>query len=183
MGFDKLIDFVINFIADFLPVFVVKAWQKSVVLRSGKLRYKILWAFKYNPIKGPGIYLKVPFLWDPVTHDVVTTTTTTTPQTVKTKDGKSVTVQLTIKYNISDVEAYTTTIYDAEDAILDIAKGEAMRLINDTDLADCSDITSLSNDITKQLKNKVKKYGIQIEQATLTDFIETRNYRLFGVDR
>lgn len=170
MGFEKIIDFLLSLIEDILPCFTVKAWQETAVLRFGR----------YHRSKGPGLYWKFPFFDNPVPYSVVTTTITTKAQTVLTKDGKSITIRQVIKYKIIDVKLMTTEIYDADDAILDLAQGLTMNQVNGMTFSECANVVSISNDLTKKLRNEVKKYGIYIEQQTITDFIETRNYRLFN---
>ncbi len=169
MGFEKLIDFLFEFLADILPFHVVKVFEKCVVLRFGKI---------YS-IREAGIHLKIPFADNPICIVCVTTTIETPVQTLLTKDLKAVSVKSVIKYSVPDVRLYTETIYDATDAIEDIAQGLIMTAVNGANYSECYDTTTLSNTLTKRLRNEVKKNGIYIEQQTITNFIETRNYRLF----
>ncbi len=74
----------------------------------------------------------------------------------------------------------TTEIYDCTDAIIDLAEGHIMNEVNNATYEECRDTLSLSNTITKKVRNEVKRYGVAIEQITLTSFIKTRNYRLFN---
>jgi regulator of protease activity HflC (stomatin/prohibitin superfamily) len=172
MGFDRIVDFIISLIEDFLPCFIVKQYQTAVVLRNGRI----------HRIRSGAFCWKIPFLDDPHVYTTVTTTIATPTQTIKTGGDKpvSVTTAAIIKYRIEDARLYTSEIYDADDAITDIAQGHIMSKINGLGIEECNDINSLSNEITKKLRAEVKKYGIYIEQLTLTDFIETRNFRLFN---
>lgn len=169
MGLEKILDFILEFINDFLPFFIVKEWQKSVVLRFGKV----------HRVKEKGLYLKWPFIETPFTHVVVTTTIETPVQSVVTSDGFEVTTKAIIKYNISDVVAHTTQIFDAADALIDFTQGHIMNEINTHSYEECRDTLTLSNTITKKVRNEVKKYGVYVDQITLTNFIKTRNIRLF----
>lgn len=170
MGLEKLIDFIFEFITDILPFYVVKVYEKAVVLRFGKV----------HKIKGQGVWFKIPFVDNPVTYTVVTTTIETPVQTLVTNDDKDVSIKAVVKYNINDVEIHTTSIYDAADAISDITQGHIMNECNNMTYNECRDTLSLSNIITKKVRNEVKRYGIYIEQITLTNFIKTRNIRLFN---
>lgn len=170
MGFEKLIDFIISLLSDFMPFYVVNVYEKAVVLRFGRI-YRI---------KDQGFYWKIPFVDNPLYTIFVTTTIETPVQTLSTKDGKTVSVKSVVKYNIQDVQIYTESIYDATDAIVDLAQGHIMTSVNTADFSECQDITTLSNTLTKKLRNEVKKYGIYIEQQTVTNFIETSNIRLFN---
>lgn len=170
MGLDKIIDFILQFILDFLPVFVVKEWQKSVVLRNGRI----------HRVKNKGMHLKIPFIDEPVTYVTVTTTMETPTQTLITKDGLEVTMQTVIKYWINDVVLHTTEIYDATDAISDITQGHVANEVNNHTYDECRDTTALGHTISKKVRAEVKKYGVGIESITFTNFIRTRNVRLFG---
>jgi regulator of protease activity HflC (stomatin/prohibitin superfamily) len=170
MGFEKIIDFILQFLKDFLPFFVVKQYEKAVVYRFGKV----------HKIRGEGFWLKIPFVDDPTHYIYITTTLETPIQTLMTKDNKGITVKTIIKYNLFDVELHSTTIYDAVDALSDITQGHIMHEANSLTYEECKDTAQLGNTIAKKVRSDVKKYGITIEQITLTNFIETRNYRLFN---
>jgi regulator of protease activity HflC (stomatin/prohibitin superfamily) len=169
MGLEKLIDFIIQFLADFLPFFITKEWQKTVLLRFG-----VIYA-----VYGKGIHFKIPFADEPVNYSVVPTTMETSNQTLVTADGCEVTMKSVIKYSIFDVELLTTEIYDATDALMDITEGHQMNQVNIHTYEECRDTISLGNEITKKVRSEVKKYGVHIEAITVTNFVKTRNYRLF----
>lgn len=170
MGLEKIIDFILQFLKDFLPFFVVKQYEKAIVYRFGKI-YKL---------RDEGFWLKIPFVDDPETHIHITTTLATPVQTVITKDGKAVSIKAVIKYNIFDVTMYASSIYDAVDALSDITQGFIMLAVNNQTYEECRDVDELSNTISIKTRAAAKKNGIGVEQVTLTNFIETRNYRLFN---
>jgi len=170
MGLEKIIDFILSLFWDFWPLFKVQVYQKCVVLRNGKI-YRVV---------GDGLWWKLPFIDEPNHYTVVTTTIATKAQTVRTKDGKNITIRSIIKYSINDVALHIESINDSDDAIIDFAQGHTMTKISSLDYSECSDISAISSELTKKLRNEVKKYGIYIEQQTITDFVETRNYRLYN---
>jgi regulator of protease activity HflC (stomatin/prohibitin superfamily) len=170
LGLEKIIDFILQFLKDFLPFFVVKQYEKAIVYRFGKV-YKL---------RGEGIWFKIPFADDPEIHIYITTTLPTPVQTVITKDGKAVSIKAVIKYNIFDVVLYSTSIYDTVDALSDMTQGHIMIAVNRLTYEDCRDIEELNNTVSKKARADAKKNGIEVEQVTLTNFIETRNYRLFN---
>lgn len=170
MGLDKIIEFLLGLISDLMPFYVVNVYEKTVVLRGGKI----------HRVKDQGFYWKIPFLDNPVSYMIATTTMETPVQSLITKDGRSVSIKTIIKYYLSDVELHTTAIYDATDAVSDLTQGHVMSETNSLNYEECRDTAALGNTITKKVRNEVKRYGIYIEQITLTNFIETRNYRLFN---
>ncbi len=170
MGIERLLDFIFEFINDILPFYVVDVYERSVVLRFGKV----------NRVRGGGFWWKIPFADKPITYAVVTTTMETPVQSLVTKDDKEVSIKSVVKYNISDVELHTTSIYDAADAISDLTQGHIMNECNNLTYDECRDTYTLGSAITKKVRNEVKKHGIYIEQITLTNFIKTTNIRLFN---
>jgi regulator of protease activity HflC (stomatin/prohibitin superfamily) len=108
--FDKLIDFIIEFIDQILPVIVIKEYDEGAFFRFGK----------YKKIIGPGLHFKIPFIDSVDTHTVVTTTMTLPAQSVVTKDGVSVVIKAQIKYEIEDLSVFAVKVYDAIYAIYDM---------------------------------------------------------------
>lgn len=170
MGLEKIIDFIIEFIADFMPFFVVAEFEKTVVLRFGII----------HRTKDKGFHWKIPFADNPMSYTVVTTTMETPVQSLVTKDNIGVSIKAVIKYYISDVVIHTTSIYDAADAISDITQGHIANEVSCLTYEECRDTTTLGNTIAKKARAEVKRYGIYIEQVTLTNFIKTHNVRLFN---
>lgn len=168
--FDKLIEWLISIIKDVLPFFIVYQYEKCVLFAGGKT---------YG-IYGPGFHLKFPFYDEPYSVTVTTTTVTTSYQSFVTKDGKDVTTRAVCKYNIEDIKKYVEGVNDAVDAITDIAQGHIMRIINAKTWGECGDIEDLNNKITIVVRRDVKKYGIAIEQITLTDLIQAPSFRFFS---
>jgi hypothetical protein len=61
-----------------------------------------------------------------------------------------------------------------------MTQGHIMIAVNRLTYEDCRDIEELNNTVSKKARADAKKNGIEVEQVTLTNFIETRNYRLFN---
>lgn len=92
--FDKLIDFLIEMIDKLMPVFVINQFDAGVLLRRGI----------YVKTLSGGIYFKIPFLDEVCSHSIVPTTEALPPQSLTTKDGKSIVVSGVIKYEVSDIK-------------------------------------------------------------------------------
>lgn len=170
LGIEKIVDLILDFLWDLLPFYVVNEWQQVVVLRFGKL----------HRVRAKGIHWIIPYVEEAVTYNTITTTMETSAQTIVTIDGVEITTQSVIKYSIDDVVKYTTEIYDAIDAIIDITQGHVANQVNTHTYEECRDTAALSNEIAKKVRNEVKRYGVAIEAVTLVNFVKTRNYRLFN---
>jgi len=166
---DRIFDFLSNLVTDLVPLFTVKAYEEGVVLRAGP----------FKKIVKPGIYFKIPFI-DEVIKDCVTTTTLTLPaQSLTTNDGVAVVVKGMIKYRITEIKVFLLDVSDVRDALSDTTQGVIAGLVTSNKWADLQ-TQEIDNTITKKARVKAKKYGIEIEEVTLTDKTATRSIRLFN---
>lgn len=169
-GIDKLVDVALEFLGDVLPWKIVNMYDEAVLLRFGKT-YKVL---------KPGFHWKIPFVDNPMVVTVVTSTLSIPVQSVITNDQKEVAVKAVVKYSIKDVVAYSENIYDAKDAISDLTQGFIAEVVNSKSWEECRDTKKLSQNITTRVRAGVKKYGIDVEAVTITDFVKTPSFRMFG---
>jgi len=167
--FDKLIDFLIEFIDQILPVTIIKEYNKGAFFRLGK----------FKKIIHPGLHFKIPFLDNVDIHTVVTTTMTLPAQSVVTKDGLSVVIKAQIKYDIEDLSIFAVKVYDAIDAISDMTCGIIFQTIKNKTYQEACTI-DLNKTITNNARKEAKQWGINIETITITDFSQMRSIRLFN---
>lgn len=168
--FDKLIDWILSIIQDLLPFFIVYEFECCVHFRAGKV-YRVVCA---------GFWWKIPFLDEPHSEIVVTTTRRTLPQSVVTSDKKSLVVVAIMKYNIKDIKAFVLGVTDGLDAIIDVGQGHIMNIINNKTEDECLDnVERLSRDIEISVRRDVKKYGVELEVLTIVDLVNAPAYRLF----
>ena len=166
---DRLIEFFLNLIEDFLPIFFVTEYNRGVLFRGGKFR-KVL---------NPGIHWKIPFIDKHDIRTVVTTTLTVSAQSITTSDGQTIVIKSVVKYNISNIRDLVLNVYDPVDAISDTTQAIIKEQITSRTWKQCAD-NQLDNIITKKTRNEVKKWGIDIEKVTLTDIGIIRSLRLFN---
>jgi len=167
--FDKLIDLLSNWIEQILPLFIIPDYEMGVVLRFGK----------YKKIVGPGIYFKIPFFDQVLSQHVVVTTLSLPPQSLYTKDKQNIVVKGVVKYRISEVKTFLLEVYDAQDAISDMTQSIIKNIIMDKTLDECID-PEIDNTLTKKARVEAKKWGVEIQQVTLTDLAPIRSFRLIN---
>ena len=166
---DKLLDFILTFIKDILPFFIIKQWEKGVILRWGR----------FHRVVNPGFILKIPFadaLYDTI---IITRTVSVPTQSLTTKDGKQIVVKSVVKYHIDDVKAFTLEVYDSHDAILDTAQAIIKEQIIERTWDECRD-PRMDGRIAGKLQLAVKRWGIDIEKVTLSSIGLIRSIRLFN---
>lgn len=166
---DKLIDFIITFIKDLLPFFIIRQWEQGVILRWGKFR----------KVVNPGLIWKIPFA-DSLYETIIITRTVSVPtQSLTTKDGKQIVVKSVVKFNIDDVKAFTLEVSDSKDAILDTAQAIIKEQVIERTWDECRD-AKMDGRIAGKLQIAVKKWGISIEKVTLSSIGLIRSIRLFN---
>lgn len=167
--FDKLLEFISNWIEQFLPVFVIRHYEMGVLLRLGN----------YKKTLSPGWYFKIPFADEVIVQHVVVTTLSLPPQSLYTKDKQNIVVKGVVKYKISDVKTFLLEVYDAQDAISDMTQSIIKNIIMDKTMEECID-PEIDNTLTKKARVESRKWGVEIQQVTLTDLAPIRSFRIIN---
>ena len=162
---DKLLDFVITFIKDFLPFKIVDQWEQGVHLRFGK----------FHRVVYPGLNWKRPFFDQIWVTAVITQTVNLKPQTVTTSDGKTVVLTSIIRYHIENVEKFLLGVMHANDVLVDTTQGIIRDIVEDTNWDDLVDLT---NRVTPVVNKQVERWGIKVQLVSFPDFGQITTYRV-----
>lgn len=165
--FDKLLEFIMQFLEDILPFKVINQWEKGVYLRFGK----------YLKNVEPGLIFKLPFT-DKIWHSpVITQTIHLQPQTLTTLDGKDVVLKAIVRYHVDDVKEFLLNVMHASDVLVDTTQG----VIRDTvEGYNWEDLYNISEYLESQVQDIVDNWGIKIEKITLTDLGLVKTYRIMS---
>jgi regulator of protease activity HflC (stomatin/prohibitin superfamily) len=167
--FDRLIDLISDWIEKIIPFFIVMEYEEAVILRFGKF-YKVA---------KPGLHFRIPIVDEFMTNHVVVTTLSLPPQSLYTKDKQNIVVKGVIKYRIADVQTFLLEVYDAQDALSDMTQSIIKNVVMDKSLEECID-TEIDNLLSKKARVEAKKWGVEIQQVTLTDLAPIRSFRLIN---
>ena len=167
---ESIINFFLTQIGEIMPFFVVDEYENAIILRLGKYTDKVYKA---------GIYAKWPYADSVLKQYTITTTISMPAQSIMTADGKGVVCKATVKYNIEDVPKFLLTVYDQSDAISDTTQGIVAREVGKRPLLELTG-DDIDNEITKKLRLVVKKWGVNVDNVTLTDKVECPSLRLFN---
>lgn len=167
--FEKLIDVILTFGAQLLPIYVIDAFDEGVVLRFGRFLKKA----------EPGLHWKIPFVDQVVTATIVTTTMHLNSQSLTTKDNKNIVLRAVVKYKVKDIEKFILEVMDSRDAIGDVAMGCIREVVM---LREWNDLLNNPIDeiITRQVRLECRRWGVDVAKVTLTDLSITRSLRLFN---
>jgi regulator of protease activity HflC (stomatin/prohibitin superfamily) len=167
--FDKLIEIITNWWLQLTPIIIIRDYEEAVLLRFGK----------FKTVFKPGIHFKIPLFDEVIDQHVVITTLSLNAQSLYTKDYQNIVVKGVIKYKISDVKTFLLEVYDAQDALSDMSQSIIKNVIMSMTIVECTDI-ELDNVLTKKVRVEAKKWGVEVQQVTLTDLAPIRSYRLIN---
>lgn len=166
---DKFFEFITQWISDLLPLVIIPSYEEGVLLRFGKFK-KVLY---------PGLHFKIPFGDEVLRQHVVVTTLSLPAQSLYTLDKQNFVVKGVVKYKIADVTTFLLEVYDAKDALSDMTLSIIKNIIISLPSEKCID-PDLDNLLTKKARIEAKKWGVEIQQVTLTDIAPIRSFRLIN---
>ena len=167
--FDKLIEVLTNWWYYISPAIIVPNYEQGVLLRNGK----------FIKVLQPGFHVKLPIFDEVITQHVVVTTLSLAAQSLYTKDKQNIVVKGVIKYRIADVQTFLLEVYDAQDALADMTQSIIKNIIISLSLDQCID-PEIDNILTKKARVEAKKWGVDIQQVTLTDIAPIRSFRIIN---
>lgn len=167
--FDRLIDVITEWWAYLMPAIIIPNYEEAVLLRNGK----------FVKVLGPGFHVKLPIFDEVISHHVVVTTLSLPAQSLYTQDKQNIVVKGVVKYKISDVKIFLLEVFDAQDALADMTQSIIKNIIITTPLETCLDL-ELDNILTKKARVEARKWGVDIQQVTLTDIAPIRSYRIIN---
>lgn len=167
--FDKLIEIITNWWLQLTPVIIVRDYEGAVLLRCGK----------FHSVLEPGLHFKIPLFDEVIDHHVVVTTLSLDAQSLYTLDKQNIVVKGVVKYKIADVKIFLLEVFDAQDALSDMSQSIIKNVIMSMTMEECTD-SELDNTLTKKVRVEARKWGVEIQQVTLTDLAPIRSYRLIN---
>jgi regulator of protease activity HflC (stomatin/prohibitin superfamily) len=136
-------------------------WQRKVVLRLGR----------YTGVRGPGVFLLLPFVErTPFTIDMRVTTSTFKAEQTLTNDGASVTVDAILYWRVVDAGRAAIQVSNYAGAVLGAAQGALRDIIGRNDLATLlSQRRELDDQLTQILDEQTEPWGIKVQSVQLLD--------------
>ena len=167
--FDKLIEVITQWWAQLVPAVIIPNYEQAVLTRNGK----------FVKVLEPGFHVKLPIFDEVISHHVVVTTLSLAPQSLYTIDKQNIVVKGVVKYKISDVKVFLLEVYDAQDALADMTQSIIKNIIIASSLEQCID-PDMDNTLTKKVRAEARKWGVDIQQVTLTDIAPIRSFRIIN---
>lgn len=152
--------------------YTVEPWQQCLRVRFGKHLKKI----------EPGFHFKIPYFDSLHVQASRYRTALCAPQTLTTADGKTVVCTFAVGYALADIEKFYQNVYDANATLTQMVSGFVADEVAKTDYKNLSAVT-ISDELTSQLADKFKKFGLKDVTVRLQDFAFIRAIRLINDSR
>lgn len=167
---DSLVTAFTTFIESFHCLAVVQPYQRAVRITFGK-RVAVL---------EPGMHWRLPFGFSRIIKENVAWTTTDLPaQAIETKDGVPVVVSGVVTWRINDVRRYVIEVEDADSVLADASRGVIRHALCDLRHEDMKQETKeLDARLTKPVRKRAWRWGVEVEQVSLSDLTKAETYRL-----
>ena len=166
--FDRFFNFLISIWTILIPITVVDAYQRAIVLRLGK----------YCRSLGPGLHWIIPFGVEKVIKDsVVPRTISLEPQSLMTKDNKQIVIQMVFTVEIRNIKDSLLNIEHADDAIRDICYGTVGDMIADWDWEDLLAL-DFSSALVEKCNERTEWYGLCILNSSIATLSQMKSIRL-----
>jgi len=136
-------------------------WQRKVVLRLGR----------FAGVRGPGVFLLLPLIeTTPFTIDMRTITSPLRAESTLTKDGASVTVDMTIFWRVVNPEWAALRVANYSQAVLNACQASLRDVIGRTMLADLlSNRQAIDEYLQQVLDQQTEPWGVKVESVQLRD--------------
>jgi regulator of protease activity HflC (stomatin/prohibitin superfamily) len=156
-----IIAILIVVIVFFASLRMCSEWERKVVLRLGR----------YTGVRGPGVFLLLPFVeTTPFTIDIRVNTNNLVAEQTLTKDGASVTVDTIIYWRVVDAGLAATKVANYTQAVMGAAQGALRDIIGRNDLGTLlSQRRELDTQLTEILDEQTEPWGVKVVSVQLRD--------------
>ena len=144
---------------------IVQPWESGLRVRLGK----------HGKTLHPGIHFRIPYFDSCYLQPIRMRMVSLAPQTIMTRDGKTVTVVLSCGYSVTDIVKLYTELHQPEATLCNMLQSECTDVIKFRKLTECH-----PKNIELTLMNRIswEKFGIKCHLVKVIGFSEVRPIRL-----
>jgi len=144
---------------------IIQPWETGLIVRNGK-RIKV---------RTKGIYFKLPYFDSVYVQENRLRVSEMPMQTLTSKDDKTITLNSSFGYSISDLEKLYQTLFQPETTLKNIAMSTIAEVIFNNDLQLISP-SGIERKVLEKLR--ADDYGIKFEYFKITNFAIVKTFRL-----
>lgn len=168
MGFEKLIDLIVQFLECFRFCIIVDCYELGVRLRFGK----------FHSVMEPGFHWLAPLYVDSaLTESAVTQIYQCATQSLITADDKAIAAGIVITYHVHDIQKALLEVHDVKSAIYDACLGATTDLVMKSTWDEVRQPEFLDQ-LTKICRKLGFRYGLEVEKIQFNELAPLRTYRL-----
>lgn len=139
---------------------IAKEYERAVIFRLGR----------YEAVRGPGVFIVLPFLESHEFVDMRTVTVDVEPQEAITKDSVSIRVNAVLWYRISHPNRAVVSVSDFRSAVYQVAQTSLRNIIGQYNLDKVLKERDQINETLLQMVDKATDpWGIKIEMIEMKD--------------
>ena len=152
------------------PIVFVREYEGGVMLRMGKFK-------KYLK---PGINFKWPYPFREAHKTLIKSQTLSVEVSVTTSDNKTITLEVIIEYEITDVKLWLLEANDAETNLTDLLKGFSTDVLVDESYEEINKKT-IKTKIKNKLNEQIGYLGVKVNKVLFGKNVLTRNITISGI--
>lgn len=146
-----------NLLSGARPWVVVRPWEQGVRVYLGK----------HAVMLSPGFYWKIPIIHTASVYAIRLRTSYAPLQTLRTKDGRTVSIGIVLKYRIADLRRVLDTLHNPEGTMIHMALGGITELVESSNAHDVRAVNI--KEAAKRAVGKAEQYGIADFDIIVTD--------------
>ena len=143
----------------------ISPWEQAVFVRGGK-RVRVI---------GPGIHLRIPFFDQVYCQTTRLRVLQGSPQTITTKDGKTLTIVMALGYSIVDIKKVYMGLYQPESTLCNILQSSVAEAVREANYEECTP-AYIEQKAVKDIS--IDDYGLKFEYVKATGFSQVKAYRM-----
>lgn len=143
---------------------IVNPWELGLRIRLGKYEKMLL----------PGLHFRIPFFDSIYVQTTRMRMVTLSPQTVTTRDGKTVTIVASVGYSISNLSELYKSLAHPESTICNLVLSSISEYVYMNDVHECRP-ELIEAEVIKGLESS--SYGIKYEQVKVIGFAVVKTFR------
>lgn len=180
LGGATLIEWLGENIKELAPFAVIPVYARGVRMFFGRI-YDHGEGHPWTGELGPGLWLKIPWIWPIETVNVVPQVVNLPTQTITTKDGVPLSFSANIEFEIFDATASWTKVQSIHSSVAFLCMSHMARRLRDRTMQDALDGgRDLERSLASSLSTRLSGWGVRVTDVGLSDMVKTRPLRLYG---
>lgn len=168
MGFEKLIDLIVQFLEFFRFCTIIDCYERGVRLRFGKFVSEL----------EPGFHWQWPFNIDNILNENVVPKVYMPPaQALVTIDGKPILIGAVITHSVRSIKKALLDVENVHDAVRDACLATIGELVTKSTSAEVLG-PEFAERVTAECRKRGFKYGVEIECVRFSEMTPARTYRM-----